>query len=90
MLNQIEQWVGRRQEKRRHKWILPHALDDPRSTYEAKKRRRLCRLNGHMWSMVEFHMTEHWAVLECFRCYPHKDSQREVMAYNPFTTRSSQ
>ena len=41
-----------------------------------------------MWMMVEFHLEEHWAVLECFRCYPHKDSQREVMAYNPFTTRS--
>ena len=88
MWNQVELWVTRWQARRRLEWILPHALDDPRSTYEVKRRRGLCRLNGHMWIMVEFHLEEHWAVLECFRCYPHKDSQREVMAYNPFTTRS--
>ncbi len=85
MWNRIEHWVGSRQEKSRRKWILPHALNDPRSTYEAKRRRLVCRLNGHMWTVAEFHLAEGWAILECFRCYPHKDSQREVMAYNPFT-----
>lgn len=88
MRTKLEQWVTRWHERRRERWILPNAQDDPRSVYEARRRRLICKLNGHSWWVPEIHFAEGWGIFECGRCYPHIESQREIIAYNPFVFRS--
>lgn len=55
------------------------------SRYVARKRRR-CNLNGHIWEFKEIQMDGISYVVECFRCFPHIDSRRVIVSYNPFPT----
>ena len=58
--------------------------DDGWVRYVARKRRR-CILLGHIWDFKEIRNGNEY-VLECFRCFPHIDSRRVVISYNPFST----
>lgn len=51
----------------------------------ARKRRR-CTLNGHMWELAQMVPTRNEYIIECYRCFPHIDSRRVIVSYNPFST----
>jgi hypothetical protein len=42
---------------------------------EIRRKRRRCRLVGHLWTAVSHNLETGRTVLRCDRCYPHKDSQ---------------
>ena len=51
----------------------------------ARKRRR-CTLVGHIWEMTDLDTSTGEFTIECSRCFPHIDSRRVIVSYNPFST----
>ena len=51
-----------------------------------KRQRRICRLTGHLWELETYDPSIHTFVLKCARCFPHIDSRRAIVSYDPFTT----
>ena len=60
-------------------------LEPANARYIARKRRR-CTLNGHIWEFKGMRTDTHEYTIECFRCFPHIDSRRVIVSYNPFST----
>lgn len=60
-------------------------LEPTVARYIARKRRR-CTLNGHIWEFTGLDPKRNEYTIKCFRCFPHIDSRRVVVSYNPFST----
>ena len=50
------------------------------------RRHRICLLTGHMWEVETYDSPNDTFHLKCVRCFPHIDSRKTVVSYDPFTT----
>ncbi len=66
------------------KTTLPHLTDIPDSETKRMPFARIrCRILGHMWILKHHDPASGETMLECFRCWPHIDSQQTVITYDP-------
>lgn len=60
----------------------PDTWEGKRALRKVSKKRRRCKLIGHLFTAVTHDSSTGRTVLRCDRCFPHKDSQRVGYLYD--------
>lgn len=61
-----------------------HEIESYLDRLAVRKKRAVCANVGHLWYLRSYDPSTGETVLECRRCFPHRDSIQRGKLYDPF------